>query len=137
MRAAKGLAVVEQKTAVQRVQTNHGKSEILGQKLANGTIEGCVTGQVGRCFARAVCESGAVVQGSTRGKPPGKPELETGSESIALIVVEKKISGLGWREIGQAATDGARAFRVRMRVRQANRGPAEQRRRTQGCLPPA
>src|SRR5579884_2732420 len=56
--------------------------------------------------------------------------LEAGAQRIPLVVVEDEPAGVGWREIGEAAGDGAGAFGVLPGIRQMYLPAIKQARRT-------
>src|SRR5205085_7252247 len=116
MRAAKGVAQVNEITLIGQICSCEFDRPVLSERLPYRQVYGTVTGQVLRPIA--IHESGTVSEVSGEPGPPGHTRTETGAESMPLVVIQEEKSISGWTEIGEPAGHASCSFYGLMRVSQ-------------------
>jgi len=95
VRAAKSLAVVQQKPAIGQVEGCHADAEAFSNTLAQRKIERRMCREVRRYRRITIGKARTVIQIAAHRKPSRQVEVESGMQCVALIVVEQKVSGRG------------------------------------------
>ena len=90
-------------------------------------------GQVFRAFA--IDKTGAVVCVEVSPGAPRQREINPGRECVALVVIEEEVAFVRRLEVGQAASDSARAFRVLIRISRMKLGASREARRVHRAFP--
>src|SRR5271166_4219526 len=94
--AAERQAIVEQHAAVRHVQCSERNRVTLAEALSKRDVESRVSWQIVAGIElvwRSIRETGAIVDVGRGKSLPGKSHLETYSQGIPLIMIERRISG--------------------------------------------
>lgn len=98
MEATEGQAVVQQSSAISKVENVDRQARVLAERFSDGNIEGCVIRQVGVGIPRVRCsvvEAGAVGKVYGGKGAIGELRVEAGAEGVALIVIERGVGVVG------------------------------------------
>src|SRR5215469_9051814 len=138
--AAEGEAVVNEQVAIADVERGEGDGVALAERFADGNIKRRVAGQVGAgegLARRTVGESGTVVNVGGCECSPGEGSVEADVEGVALVVIERRVSELRKRKIGEAAGDRASRERDLVRIGEMELAAAPEAGRPQSGFPRA
>src|SRR6266705_580404 len=132
MRAAKGVAQIDEVALVGQVSCRKLDRPSLAKIFAQGPINRPIAGQVLRSIA--IQKAGAVSKIAGDPAMPAHIGTKSNAEGVALIVIEKEGAFCRRAEVRKASGDGPHAFDRLVRIRQVEVRALKQSWRSQRAL---